>query len=133
MFRGRRKAPTVQSLKACSVRIIFGINRQRQETFSGNESTFLGEQSTFLGWETTFLGSNIKKSAFLEAGSWVAVLSVFSRLSVGKIKQGIREEKRTAILIKSTFSILAFFGRSQVLLWFVLGLQPEGYWGGTTG
>ena len=41
-----------------------------------------------------------------------AVLSVISRCSLGKIKQGIREEKRTAILIKSTFSILAFFGRS---------------------
>jgi hypothetical protein len=37
-------------------------NKQRQETF-------LGEQSTFLGEESTFLGSNLKKSAFLEAGS----------------------------------------------------------------
>ena len=51
-----------------------------------------------------------------------AVLSVVSRSSLGKIKQGIREEKRTAILIKSTFSILAFFGSSLVCPWFVVGL-----------
>ena len=72
--------------------------------------------------QTTFLGSNIKKSAFLEAGSWVGVFSVFSRSSLGVLRQGIREVKEREILIKSTFSISAFFGRSLVLLWFVLGL-----------
>ena len=109
---------------------IFGINRQRQETFSGNESTFLG-------WETTFLGSNIpilhtiggraypvrhyplairlrtrEEYAILcialnpQSGDFSGailevpfkallhgVLSVVSRCSLGKIKQGIREVK----------------------------------------
>ena len=53
--------------------------------------------------QTTFLGSNIKKSAFLEAGSWVAVLSVFSRSSLGVLRQGIREVKERGILIKVLF------------------------------
>ena len=97
-----------------NTRIWFGINGQRKETFLGNESTFLGR-------ETTFLGSNIKKSAFLEAGSWVGVFSVFSRSSLGVLRQGIREGKRTAILIKSTFwwlGVLRFIlGSSLVRTW----------------
>ena len=36
---------------------------------SGKESTFLGWESTFLGTKKTCLGSNLKKSAFGEAGS----------------------------------------------------------------
>jgi hypothetical protein len=36
-------------------------------------------------------------------GSSVVVLPLFSRSSVGKIREGIREEKRMAILINSTF------------------------------
>ena len=54
------------------------------------------------------------------------VESLFSRSSLGvlsvEIKQGIREEKRTAILINSTFGIWEFFGSSLVHPWFVLGL-----------
>ena len=55
-------------------------------------------------------------------GSWVGHLSVVSRSSVGGIGQGIREVKKTAILTNSLFWVLEFFGRSLVLLWFVLGL-----------
>ena len=51
-----------------------------------------------------------------------ALLSEFSRLSVGKIGEGIREVKETAILIKSLFCVSEFFGRSLVLPWFILGL-----------
>ena len=79
-------------------------------------------ESTFLGKESTFLGLNLKKSAFLEAGSSVGVFSVVSRSSVGGIRQGIRELKETSILIKRTFCNLAFFGSSLVRLWFILGL-----------
>ena len=61
---------------------------------------------------------------------------MFSRSSVGGMRQGIREIKETAILIKRTFFISKFLGRSLVLispiglerlfrLWFVLGLLPE--------
>ena len=39
---------------------------------------------------------------FLVTGSSVVVLSVFSRSSVGELRQGIREGKETAILRKST-------------------------------
>ena len=51
---------------------------------------------------------------------------MFSRSSVGGIRQSIREGKEKAILIKSTFCILGFFGRSLVLLWFIVGLLCEG-------
>ena len=47
------------------------------------------------------------------------------------MRQGIREVKETAILIKSTFSNLLFLGRSLVRLWFFLGLLPERDWDGT--
>ena len=56
----------------------------------------------FQGTSQPFSGL-VKKSAFWEAGILVGVLSVFSRSSVGKIRQGIREEKRMAILTNSTF------------------------------
>ena len=49
------------------------------------------------------------------------VLSVVGRCSLGRNRQGIREVKEMAILIKSTFSISAFFGRSLVCPWFILG------------
>ena len=55
------------------------------------------------------------------AGSGVGVLSEFFRSSVGKIGEGIREVKETAILTKRTFSISAFLGRSLVYPLFVLG------------
>ena len=52
-----------------------------------------------------------------------AILEVpFKALLHGGIRRGIREVTETAILIKSTFSILLFFGSSLVLLWFLLGL-----------
>ena len=47
---------------------------------------------------------------------------MFSRSSVGGIRQGIREGKRMAILTKVLFSILGFLGSSLVRPWFVLGL-----------
>ena len=47
-------------------------------------------------------------------------------MSVGRIGEGIREGKETAILTKSTFPDSEFFGSSLVRLWFVLGLLPEG-------
>ena len=53
------------------------------------------------------------------------VLSVVCRSSLGGIRQGIREVKEGAILIKRTFPDSEFFGRSLVLLWFFLGLLPE--------
>ena len=97
------------------------------------ESTLLGRVTTFSGMKSTFSGYNLKKSAFLVIRSPVGVLSVFSRSSVGGIRQGIREVKETAILKKRTFYISEFFGSSLVLispiglerlfrLWFVLGL-----------
>ena len=46
---------------------------------------------------------NLSKTHFLVTRSSVGVFSVVSRSSVGKIRQGIREVKETAILIKSTF------------------------------
>ena len=58
-------------------------------------------------------------------------LSVVSRCSLGKIRQGIREEKETAILINVLFSVSEFFGRSLVSPWFVVGLLPERIWVGT--
>ena len=76
------------------------------------ESTFLGMKTTFSGIKSTFLGLNLKKNAFLVIRSSVGVLSVFSRSSVGELRQGIREGKETAILIKRTFCDLAFFGSS---------------------
>ena len=86
------------------------------------ESTFLGRETTFSGSKSTFLGLNLKKSAFLVMRSSFGVLSVVSRLSVGGIGQGIREVKETAILIKSTFCVWEFFGRSLVRPWFIVGL-----------
>ena len=67
---------------------------------SGKESTFLGWESTFLGLKSTFLGLNLKKSDFLVIWSSFGVPSVVSRSSLGKTRQGIREVKETAILIK---------------------------------
>ena len=46
---------------------------------------------------------NLNKKHFLVTGSWVGVLSEFSRSSVGGIRQGIREGKEMEILRKSTF------------------------------
>ncbi len=69
---------------------------------------------------------SLNKTHFLVTGSSVGVLSEFSRSSVGRIGEGIREGKETAILTKSTFPDLEFLGSSLVRLWFVLGLLPEG-------
>ena len=71
--------------------------------FLGNKATFSGIQSTFLGIETVFLGINLKKNTFLVIRYSVGVLSVFSRSSVGRTRQGIRELKETAILTKVLF------------------------------
>ena len=46
------------------------------------------------------------------------------------MREGIREVKGTAILIKRTFSISVFFGSSLVRPCFLLGLQPERIWVG---
>ena len=47
--------------------------------------------------------ANINKQHFLLAGSCAVVLSVFSRSSVGKIGEGIREVKEIGILRKVLF------------------------------
>ena len=47
--------------------------------------------------------ANINKQHFLLEGSCAVVLSVFSRSSVGKIGEGIREVKEIGILIKVLF------------------------------
>ena len=58
---------------------------------------------------------NLNKKHFLMAGSWVGVLSVFSRSSVGEIGVNIREDTETSILIKRTFSFLYYcFNISKV-------------------
>ena len=58
---------------------------------------------------------NLNKKHFLMAGSWVGVLSVFSRSSVGEIGINIREDTETSILIKRTFSFLYYcFNISKV-------------------
>ena len=93
-----------------------------EEAILGKESTFLGRETTFSGIKSTFLGLNLKKSAFLLIRFSFDLLSAFSRSSVGGIRQGIREVKETAILIKRTFFISEFFGSSLVRPWFLLGL-----------
>ena len=87
----------------------------------GDKSTFLGKGTTILGMKSTVLEGYINKTHFLVTGSSVGVLSVVSRLSVGGIRQSIREGKEKAILIKSTFCVWEFLGRSLVRPWFVLG------------
>jgi hypothetical protein len=72
--------------------------------------------STFLGIKSTFLGLNLKKSAFLVIWYSFGILSVVSRSSVGELRQGTREGKEMAILIKVLFYVWEFFGRSLVLL-----------------
>ena len=52
---------------------------------------------------------------------------MFSRSSLGGIRQGIREGKRMAILIKVLFCNLEFLGRSLVRLSFILGLLRGAY------
>ncbi len=114
---------------------------------SGKESTFLGWESIFLGIKTTLFGRNLKKLHFWVVGSSVGVLFLFyvlrlllkvgtfraqyskchprhffiSRSSVGGIRQGIREGKELAILIKSTFLsfgvLWSFLGSSLVHPW----------------
>ena len=67
--------------------------RAEPQSESPNEEAILGNESTFLGL-------NLKKSAFLVIWPSFGVSSVFSRSSLGKTRQGIREVKETAILIK---------------------------------
>ena len=57
-------------------------------------------ETTFSGIKSTFLGLNLKKSDFLVIWSSFGVPSVFSRSSLGGIREGIREIKEKAILIK---------------------------------
>ncbi len=90
-------------------------------------------ESTILGSKTTLFGGNLKKQHFLVTGSSLGVPSEFSRSSVGGIREGIREEKETAILIKRTFSVGEFLGSSLVHPWFLLGLLPEEKRKGTRG
>ena len=61
-------------------------------------------------------------------GSGVGVLSEFSRSSVGELRQGIREGKETAILIKVLFCNLEFLGRSLVRPWFLVSLFHGADW-----
>ena len=77
--------------------------RAEPQSESPNEEAILGNESTFSGTEEAFLGLNLKKSAFLVIWSSFGVPSVVSRSSLGKTRQGIREVKETAILIKRTF------------------------------
>ena len=86
--------------------------RAEPQSESPNEEAILGNESTFLGIQSTFLGLNLKKSAFLVIWSSFGVPSVVSRSSLGKTRQGIREVKEIAILIKRTFCDLAFLGSS---------------------
>ena len=69
-------------------------------------------ESTILGSKTTLFGGNLKKQHFLVTGSSLGVPSEFSRSSVGKMRQGIREGKEMAILINSIFSNTHTFGGS---------------------
>ena len=105
--KGATKFADVQEKSHFSaIFLVQGIRCRGEEyksTVSGNESTFLGRDTTFSGTHSTFLGLNLKKSAFLVIRSSFGVPSVVSRSSLGKTRQGIREVKETAILIKSTF------------------------------
>ena len=80
--------------------------------------------------ESSILGY-INKAHFWWERSCTIVLSVVSRSSVGKIREGIREVKEWAILIKVLFLSFGGLGCSLVRLWFVLGLLPEGNREGT--
>ena len=76
---------------------------------------------------------SLKKSAFLEAGSWVGVFSVFSRSSLGVLRQGIRDVKESAILTNSTFwwlGVLRFIlGSSLVHPWLLTRMIKGRYKG----
>ena len=54
-------------------------------------------------WKDIWIFGNLNKTHFLVTGSWVGVLSVVSRPSVGKMRRGTRGIKVTAILRNSTF------------------------------
>ena len=69
---------------------------------NGFSQLFLGIWTTFLGRKSSILGY-INKMHFWWERSCTVVLSVFSRSSVGKIREGIREVKEWAILIKVLF------------------------------
>ena len=56
--------------------------------------------------------------------SSLGVLSVVSRCVLGEMRQGIREGREMAILIKSLFSLFGvlsrFLGSSLVLPWYII-------------
>ena len=85
---------------------------------------------------------SLNKTHFWVMGSWCGVPSVFSRSSLGKIRQGTRKRKETTILIKSTFWRLGVHGsflgsylaqglERLFLPWFVLGLWHGAHLQGT--
>ena len=52
----KEKVKRLQFIGQDLPRIRFGINKQRKETFLGNQSTFLGMGTTFLGRQSTVSG-----------------------------------------------------------------------------
>ena len=82
---------------------------------------FRNRVNLFRKWDNFIRFSILRKVLFGEAGSWVGVLSVVSRSSLGGIREGIREVKETAILINSTFwwfgVLWSFLGSSLVSRW----------------
>ena len=64
---------------------------------------------------------NLNKTYFGVTGSSVVVLPLIGRWNKGRYKRGKRDGKEMAILIKSTFYISEFLGRSLVHPLFVLG------------
>ena len=71
------------------------IFKEKSSTILGNESTFLGRKKTFFGKiDNLFRKVILRKRTF----GWLGVDALFSRSSVGKIREGIREVKETAIL-----------------------------------
>ena len=87
------------------------------------KSTFCDRKFLFILCITLFPYYGDSSGAILEVPSEALLhLSVFSRSSVGKMREGIREVKGTAILIKRTFLVLEFFGCRLVRPWFLLGL-----------
>ena len=67
------------------------------------KTSYFRNEDNFFGNQVNLLGLNLKKSAFLVIWSSFGIPSVVSRSSLGKTRQGIREVKEKAILIKSTF------------------------------
>ena len=130
MFEGTTKFADVQILSGKSFRSfksfkgdrVVLVEKQMSQPFQETSQPFQEGRQLFQEWKQPFQKPDLNKKHFWESRSCAALLSEFSRSSVGVIRQGIREEKETAILTKVlflSFGVLwAFLGSSLVSPWF---------------